>query len=111
MNFINRKFFMFYLKFNKMRTNKSFLSFLTALTLLIIACNNENEEDKKAETKAPSFKEETVNTQVDSTSMNNFVVYDENFEGKRPAVLVVHEWWGLNDYVKMRARELAKLGY
>ena len=31
--------------------------------------------------------------------------------GKRPAVLVVHEWWGLNDYAKMRVRELAKLGY
>ncbi len=31
--------------------------------------------------------------------------------GKRPAILVVHEWWGLNDYAKMRARELARLGY
>ena len=39
------------------------------------------------------------------------MAYDENIEGKRPAVLVVHEWWGLNDYVKMRVRELAKLGY
>ena len=31
--------------------------------------------------------------------------------GKRPGVLVVHEWYGLNDYVKSRARQLAKLGY
>ena len=111
MNFINQRFFMFHLNFKKMRTNKLFLSCLITLTFLFIACNNENAEDKKTETKAPSFKEETVTTQVDSTNMNNFVVYDENFEGKRPAVLVVHEWWGLNDYVKMRARELAKLGY
>lgn len=29
----------------------------------------------------------------------------------RPGVLVVHEWWGLNDYAKRRARELAALGY
>lgn len=29
----------------------------------------------------------------------------------RPGVLVVHEWWGLNDYVKGRARQLAELGY
>lgn len=28
-----------------------------------------------------------------------------------PAVLVVHEWWGLNDYPKMRADQLAKSGY
>ena len=31
--------------------------------------------------------------------------------GKHPAVLVVHEWWGLNDYAEQRARELAELGY
>lgn len=29
----------------------------------------------------------------------------------RGAVLVVHEWWGLNDYARMRARMLAELGY
>lgn len=29
----------------------------------------------------------------------------------RPGVLVVHEWWGLNDYARQRARELAALGY
>jgi dienelactone hydrolase len=43
--------------------------------------------------------------------MDGYIVYDENVEGKRPAVLVVHEWWGLNDYDKRRARELAELGY
>lgn len=29
----------------------------------------------------------------------------------RGAVMVVHEWWGLNDYAKRRARMLAELGY
>ena len=29
----------------------------------------------------------------------------------RPAVLIVHEWWGLNDYVKQRADQLAALGF
>ena len=43
--------------------------------------------------------------------MKNFVVYDENIEGKRPAVLVIHEWWGLNEYAKRRANMLAELGY
>jgi len=43
--------------------------------------------------------------------MNGYVVYDANKEGKRPGILVVHEWWGLNEYPKMRARKLAELGY
>jgi dienelactone hydrolase len=43
--------------------------------------------------------------------MDGYVVYDADKEGKRPAVLVVPEWWGLVDYPKMRARKLAELGY
>jgi dienelactone hydrolase len=43
--------------------------------------------------------------------MTSYVVYDSSFEGKRPAIMVVHEWWGLNDYPKSRARQLAELGY
>jgi dienelactone hydrolase len=43
--------------------------------------------------------------------MDGFVVYNQSDTGKRPAVLVVPEWWGLNDYPKTRARQLAKLGY
>lgn len=74
-----------------------------------VACNNEGE--KKAEVKEPVLKEENVTYTADSVSMNGFVVYDESVEGARPAVLIVPEWWGLNDYAKMRARELAKLGY
>lgn len=32
-------------------------------------------------------------------------------EGPHPGVLVLHEWWGLNDYTRKRARMLAELGY
>jgi len=74
----------------------------------ICACNGGN---KKQEAMTPKLKEETVSYKVDSLSMNSYVVYDENIEGKRPAVLVIHEWWGLNDYAKRRARQLAELGY
>ena len=61
--------------------------------------------------KQPKLKEENISYKIDSLTMDGYIVYDENKEGKRPAVLVVHEWWGLNEYAKMRARELAKLGY
>jgi dienelactone hydrolase len=43
--------------------------------------------------------------------MKGYLAYDEGVKGKRPGVLVVHEWWGLNDYARMRARMLAELGY
>jgi len=82
--------------------------FISFTVLFFVSCNNES---KTSETKEPALKEENITYNADSVTMNAFVVYDENKEGVRPAVLVVPEWWGLNDYAKMRATELAKLGY
>lgn len=59
----------------------------------------------------PDLVEEEVNYISDSTNMKGFLVYDKSIEGKRPGILIVHEWWGLNDYAKRRARMLAELGY
>jgi dienelactone hydrolase len=58
-----------------------------------------------------NIKEETVTYTADGVTYKGFIAYDANIKGKRPAILVVHEWWGLNDYSKMRARKLAELGY
>ena len=43
--------------------------------------------------------------------MEGYLAYDAAREGKRPGVLVVHEWWGHNDYARRRADMLAELGY
>jgi dienelactone hydrolase len=59
----------------------------------------------------PAIKEETVSYTVNGVVYKGFIAYDENIKGKRPAILVVPEWWGVNDYTKMRARKLAELGY
>lgn len=91
-----------------MRFLKNTFTLLAAI-LLISSCNNP--EEKAAEPKTPKLKETNINYTLDSLNMGGYVVYDENIEGKRPAVLVVHEWWGLNEYAKRRARELAELGY
>lgn len=40
-----------------------------------------------------------------------FVARDDSIKGKVPGVLVVHEWWGCNDYAQRRAKMLAELGY
>ena len=55
--------------------------------------------------------EEAVPYRHGDVALTGFVVYDDAAEGKRPAVIVVHEWWGLNDFAKQRAREVAKSGY
>lgn len=52
-----------------------------------------------------------IDYQVEGSTMKGYMVYDDNIKGQRPGVLVVHEWWGLNDYVRKRARMLAELGY
>ena len=61
--------------------------------------------------KAVAIKEEPVTYSVGGKDYNGYVTYDSNQIGKRPGVLVVHEWWGLTDYPRMRAKELAALGY
>jgi len=43
--------------------------------------------------------------------MKGYLAYDKGITGKRPGVLVVHEWWGLNEYARKRARMLAEMGY
>jgi len=40
-----------------------------------------------------------------------YLAYDDEIADARPAVLIVHEWWGLNDYIVRRAHMLAELGY
>jgi dienelactone hydrolase len=43
--------------------------------------------------------------------LEGYLAYDDTIQGKRPGILVVHEWKGLNDYAKGRAEQLAQLGY
>src|SRR4030042_2076470 len=45
------------------------------------------------------------------TILEGYLAYDDAIQGKRPGVIVVHEWWGINNYVRMRTEQLAKLGY
>ncbi len=53
----------------------------------------------------------TVAYEQGGAKLQSVLVYDDATTGLRPGVLVFPEWWGLNDYVKGRARQLAQLGY
>ena len=59
----------------------------------------------------PKIQGMTVEYRTEGAMMKGYLAYDESVEGKRPGVLVVPEWWGLNDYVRMRAKMLVELGY
>lgn len=52
-----------------------------------------------------------VTYEHEGDTLTGHLYWDDAQSGKRPGVLVIHEWWGLNDYAKKRARMLAELGY
>lgn len=79
--------------------------------LLLPACSNQPKPVETDTKDSMVIHEQVEPYSGDSVTMQGFVAYDESGKAKRPVVMVVHEWWGQNDYVKKRARELAALGY
>jgi dienelactone hydrolase len=53
----------------------------------------------------------TIDYEHDGQKLQGYLVWDDAKPGAKPGVLVIHEWWGLNDYTKSRARQLAEMGY
>jgi dienelactone hydrolase len=58
-----------------------------------------------------AVKMEPVEYKQGDTTLKGQLAYDDAAKDKRPGVIVVHEWWGLNEYAKTRARMLAEAGY
>lgn len=54
---------------------------------------------------------EAVSYKANDTELQGYLCYDDAAKDPRPAIFVIHEWWGLNDYARMRAEKLAELGY
>jgi len=61
--------------------------------------------------KGPEVTTEDVSYSATGVTMKGFLAYDVGIENKRPGIIVVHEWWGHNEYARRRARMLAELGY
>jgi dienelactone hydrolase len=57
------------------------------------------------------IKSNEVEYTENGVKLKGFIAWDDAIKEKRPGILVVHEWWGINDYVRGRAKELAALGY
>jgi dienelactone hydrolase len=90
-----------------------YISLFTALfaTGIIFSCNDAAENKAPETTKAPGIKEERITYTAGDVTMNGFVAFDSINPAKMPVVLVVHEWWGQNDYARSRAKQLAAMGY
>jgi dienelactone hydrolase len=81
------------------------------ITILYFLAMTSNLSGIHAESPHVGIREEVLIYKSGDVSYTGFVAYDENIKGKRPVVFVVPEWWGLNDYAKIRAKQLAELGY
>lgn len=64
-----------------------------------------------AQTNEENIYTETIRYSVDGQNLVGMLAYDNSIRVKRPGVLVVHEWRGINDYAKKSAIDLAKEGY
>src|SRR5436189_542834 len=58
-----------------------------------------------------AIKETPVADKDGETTMKGFVVYDDAVKGKRPGIVVVHEWWGITKHTHSEARRFAEKGY
>lgn len=90
---------------------KNRVQLVISFSLALIGINQNIQASDKLKTLNTTIKEENVSYNGDGIKMKGFVAYDGSTNKKRPVVLIVHEWWGLTDYTKERAKQLAALGY
>jgi dienelactone hydrolase len=58
-----------------------------------------------------AIQEKEVAYEANGVKLKGYIAWDDASKAKRPGILVVHEWWGLNDYARKRAHMLAEQGY
>ncbi len=91
--------------------------------LVLAACSSQpatpsasNPSAAPSSTASPAPASKNIQTQTieykqGDQVLEGYLAYDANLQGKRPGVLVIHEWTGLNDFVRGQARQLAEMGY
>jgi len=100
----------------------SFKTILFAgLCVAVMSCGNQQNPSSNTDTaktaaadstkSTPSIKTDSVLYSSNGKQSRGYIAYDENKKGKLPVVVVIPEWWGVNEYTKRRTRQLADLGY
>ncbi len=93
-----------------MRSRTTLVTAIAAL-FLIQSARADSEKVACAGEEASIINGEEVSYGAGGVQLKGYLAYDAEQSGPRPGVLVVHEWWGLNDYARERARMLAAMGY
>jgi dienelactone hydrolase len=96
-----------------MKTWINSILFITAL--MLTACGQPESQtessDQQGMDTTPSVVGEEISYSSGELTMNGYIAYDENMQGERPGILVVHEWWGHDEHARNSAEKLAELGY
>ena len=58
-----------------------------------------------------AVKTQEITYSAGGTQLQGYLAWNDSYPGKRPGVLVVHEWWGQNAHARRQARRLAEAGY
>jgi hypothetical protein len=76
---------------------------LTVITLIAVSTTACKQNKQESATEEPADIEEVIEVDIkgekvtyatDSTTMKGYIAYNENLKGKRPGIVVIHEWWG-----------------
>lgn len=90
------------------------ISFIAFSLLFAISCQEkkgENAATTSVKSTSGKVTTEEVNYDIDGINHRSFVAYTGNKDEVKPVVMIIPEWWGLTDYAKDRAKQLAELGY
>ena len=92
------------------------ISIIAMISLMVSACDNSkisgsgNKNGNTSEAEG-GIRSERIVYMSGNDTLIGYLFYDSSTEDARPGIIVVHEWWGNNEYPRMRARQLAELGY
>lgn len=90
---------------------KTLKIFTLAILLFSFSCKQKSAINSVSSVSQDQIKTEEITYTAKGKNYKSFVAYDPTFNSLRPVVFVIPEWWGLNDYAKNRAKQLAELGY
>ncbi|MBU8882847.1 dienelactone hydrolase family protein [Kaistella sp. DKR-2] len=82
------------------------------ILLFYFACSeNKKSPENSSDSVSKGVKTEEVTYNINGKNYKSFVAYKDDSDQPKPVVMVIPEWWGLTDYAKGRAKQLADLGY
>lgn len=94
---------------------KKFPLFIIAIFLMLVSCNKDQTKNSSENVNASQPSGQITSKEIiyttDGKTFRSFIAFSGDSSTPKPVVLVFPEWWGVTDYAKSRAKQLADLGY